>query len=156
MVDARLKDGSRVNAIIPPLSLDGPVLSIRDWRGTASDVQATRVSDVHQGHGRHVRNVCKGPFKCPYLGWYRCGKNYPAELSFSLHSPRSTDCNYRGFSRVAVATASCRETRNTTPNIRAKEKWSARPGKKRPSYETGPDRLLARFAREKLSTCSRL
>ncbi len=29
MVDARLKDGSRVNAIIPPLALDGAVLSIR-------------------------------------------------------------------------------------------------------------------------------
>jgi pilus assembly protein CpaF len=29
MVDARLQDGSRVNAIIPPLALDGPVLSIR-------------------------------------------------------------------------------------------------------------------------------
>jgi pilus assembly protein CpaF len=29
MVDARLADGSRVNAIIPPLSLDGPSLSIR-------------------------------------------------------------------------------------------------------------------------------
>ncbi len=29
MVDARLKDGSRVNAIIAPLSLDGPILSIR-------------------------------------------------------------------------------------------------------------------------------
>jgi pilus assembly protein CpaF len=29
MVDARLSDGSRVNAIIPPLALDGPVLSIR-------------------------------------------------------------------------------------------------------------------------------
>jgi len=29
MVDARLADGSRVNAIIPPLSVDGPVLSIR-------------------------------------------------------------------------------------------------------------------------------
>jgi pilus assembly protein CpaF len=29
MVDARLPDGSRVNAIIPPLSLDGPILSIR-------------------------------------------------------------------------------------------------------------------------------
>jgi pilus assembly protein CpaF len=29
MVDARLKDGSRVNAIIPPLARDGPVLSIR-------------------------------------------------------------------------------------------------------------------------------
>jgi pilus assembly protein CpaF len=29
MVDARLPDGSRVNAIIPPLTLDGPALSIR-------------------------------------------------------------------------------------------------------------------------------
>ncbi len=31
MVDARLPDGSRVNAIIPPLALDGPVLSIRKF-----------------------------------------------------------------------------------------------------------------------------
>ncbi|MFC3283394.1 CpaF family protein [Litchfieldella rifensis] len=29
MVDARLKDGSRVNAIVPPLAIDGPMLSIR-------------------------------------------------------------------------------------------------------------------------------
>src|SRR5438034_7460516 len=29
MVDARLPDGSRVNAIIPPLALDGPCMSIR-------------------------------------------------------------------------------------------------------------------------------
>jgi pilus assembly protein CpaF len=32
MVDARLLDGSRVNAVIPPLSIDGPVLSIRRFR----------------------------------------------------------------------------------------------------------------------------
>jgi pilus assembly protein CpaF len=32
MADARLKDGSRVNAIIPPLALDGPALSIRRFR----------------------------------------------------------------------------------------------------------------------------
>jgi pilus assembly protein CpaF len=32
MVDARLADGSRVNAIIPPLALDGAVLSIRRFR----------------------------------------------------------------------------------------------------------------------------
>lgn len=29
MVDARLPDGSRVNAVIPPLAIDGPLLSIR-------------------------------------------------------------------------------------------------------------------------------
>jgi pilus assembly protein CpaF len=32
MVDARLADGSRVNAIIPPLAVDGPHLSIRKFR----------------------------------------------------------------------------------------------------------------------------
>jgi pilus assembly protein CpaF len=32
MVDARLADGSRVNAVIPPVALDGPTLSIRRFR----------------------------------------------------------------------------------------------------------------------------
>src|SRR5258705_9155111 len=32
MVDARLADGSRVNAVIPPIALDGPTLSIRRFR----------------------------------------------------------------------------------------------------------------------------
>lgn len=31
MVDARLKDGSRINVIIPPLAVDGPILSIRKF-----------------------------------------------------------------------------------------------------------------------------
>ena len=38
MVDARLKDGSRVNVIIPPLAVDGPILSIR--RFGSSPMQA--------------------------------------------------------------------------------------------------------------------
>jgi pilus assembly protein CpaF len=38
MVDARLPDGSRVNAIIPPLALDGPILSIRRFGVRTLDV----------------------------------------------------------------------------------------------------------------------
>ena len=38
MVDARLPDGSRINAIIPPLALDGPVLSIRKFSKTPIDM----------------------------------------------------------------------------------------------------------------------
>ncbi len=41
MVDARLSDGSRVNAIIPPLALDGPVLSIRRF-----SVDPYKISDL--------------------------------------------------------------------------------------------------------------
>ena len=39
MVDARLPDGSRVNAIIPPLALDGPSLSIRKFSRIPIKVQ---------------------------------------------------------------------------------------------------------------------
>jgi pilus assembly protein CpaF len=50
MVDARLPDGSRVNAIIPPIALDGPCLSIRKFRKkalTAEDlIRAGSVSEV--------------------------------------------------------------------------------------------------------------
>ena len=34
MVDARLPDGSRVNVVIPPLAVDGPILSIRRFGST--------------------------------------------------------------------------------------------------------------------------
>jgi pilus assembly protein CpaF len=43
MVDARLPDGSRVNAIIPPLALDGPMLSIRRF-----SVQRPSLEDLVQ------------------------------------------------------------------------------------------------------------
>ena len=38
MVDARLRDGSRLNAIIPPLSLKGPILTIRKFAKELDDV----------------------------------------------------------------------------------------------------------------------
>jgi pilus assembly protein CpaF len=40
MVDARLPDGSRINAIIPPLALDGPALSIRRFGSHRYDITA--------------------------------------------------------------------------------------------------------------------
>jgi len=44
MVDARLPDGSRINAVIPPLALDGPILSIRRFavqRPSLADIIST-------------------------------------------------------------------------------------------------------------------
>ena len=52
-VDARLPDGSRVNAIIPPLALDGPVLSIRRF-----GVSPFKMSDV-LSFGSLVQNMAK-------------------------------------------------------------------------------------------------
>src|SRR5499426_3580299 len=38
LVDARLPDGSRVNAIIPPAAIDGPIMSIRRFRRSALSI----------------------------------------------------------------------------------------------------------------------
>jgi len=45
MVDARLADGSRVNAIIPPLAVDGPLVSIRRFGSKPLDVDDLLTND---------------------------------------------------------------------------------------------------------------
>ncbi len=65
MVDARLADGSRVNAIIPPLAVDGPLLSIRKFARVPIDMDrlvelATfprEFADLLEGVVRARRNV---------------------------------------------------------------------------------------------------
>ena len=49
MVDARLADGSRVNAIIPPLAVDGPLLSIR--RFPAERLKAEDLVSLQRSYG---------------------------------------------------------------------------------------------------------
>ena len=65
MVDARLPDGSRVNAIIPPLAIDGPVMSIRRFSVDPlrlADLVAYRsmtaeMAEVLQGLGKAKMNI---------------------------------------------------------------------------------------------------
>lgn len=39
MVDSRLKDGSRINAVIPPLSLNGPIITIRKFKRNLNNIE---------------------------------------------------------------------------------------------------------------------
>jgi pilus assembly protein CpaF len=65
MVDARLADGSRVNAIIPPLAVDGPLLSIRKFSRVPIDMDQLvelgtfprEFADLLEGVVRARRNV---------------------------------------------------------------------------------------------------
>ena len=65
MVDARLPDGSRVNAIIPPLAIDGPVMSIRRFSAdplrladlVAYGSMTPEMAEVLQGLGKAKVNI---------------------------------------------------------------------------------------------------
>jgi pilus assembly protein CpaF len=58
MVDARLADGSRVNAIIPPLALDGPLVSIRKFsRSRISIDRLIEYGSISQDMARLLEGV---------------------------------------------------------------------------------------------------
>lgn len=63
MVDARLPDGSRVNAIIPPLSLIGPSLTIRKFSKERLDINdLVAFEAVSNDMGEFLRSIVR--FKC--------------------------------------------------------------------------------------------
>ena len=62
MVDARLPDGSRVNAIIKPLAIDGPHLSIRKFKRDAlSGEDLLRHREPHRADARLPQGASCAP-----------------------------------------------------------------------------------------------
>lgn len=61
LVDARLPDGSRVNAVIPPITLDGPSISIRKFAKIPFDLEKlVEIGSMTRG----CAEVLKGVVKC--------------------------------------------------------------------------------------------
>jgi pilus assembly protein CpaF len=58
MLDARLADGSRVNAIIPPLSIDGPAMSLRRFGTIPLDVDSLIQSNTLTGEMALFLEAC--------------------------------------------------------------------------------------------------
>jgi pilus assembly protein CpaF len=66
-VDARLPDGSRVNAVIQPVSIDGPSITIRNSRRTSCRSTVDRVWFTDSQHGRVHPRLCAGtPEHCHF------------------------------------------------------------------------------------------
>ena len=97
MVDARLLDGSRVNAVIPPLALDGPVLSIRRFRtdklGADDLVQNLSITDADDGVPQGRGGL---PAEHHHLGRHRRGQDDAAERAVELHLRQGTHRHDRG------------------------------------------------------------
>jgi len=75
MVDARLKDGSRVNVIIPPLALDGPMLSIRRFAielFRAEDL--IRLGTINEPMAQVLRAIVHGRLNVVISGGTGAGK----------------------------------------------------------------------------------
>ena len=75
MVDARLKDGSRVNAIIPPLALDGPMMSIRRFGIDLLDMEdLIRFGALTEDVANVLRSIVKAKLNVLISGGTGAGK----------------------------------------------------------------------------------
>jgi pilus assembly protein CpaF len=75
MVDARLEDGSRVNAIIPPLALDGPSLSIRRFSRDPLELDdLVAYAALTQEMGELLRGIVKARLNVLISGGTGSGK----------------------------------------------------------------------------------
>ncbi len=75
MVDARLKDGSRVNAVIPPLAIDGPMLSIRRFAVERLGVDSlVEYGSISSEIARLLEKVVKGRLNVLVSGGTGAGK----------------------------------------------------------------------------------
>ncbi len=97
MVDARLADGSRVNAIIPPLAIDGPCLSIRRFgREPVTARNMIENQDAHRTHAGVAFRHGEGTPEYFDLRRHWRRQNNSAECAFRLHSEFRTHRDHRG------------------------------------------------------------
>lgn len=75
MVDSRLKDGSRINAVIPPLSLNGPVITIRKFKKTVGTVDdLIRLGTLTPYMARFIEGCVHGKLNILVCGGTGSGK----------------------------------------------------------------------------------
>src|SRR2546428_3449935 len=75
LVDARLADGSRANAIIPPVALDGPILSIRRFRRRALSIEnLLELGSVSEPMAHLLRGIVRARINALITGGPGSGK----------------------------------------------------------------------------------
>jgi len=85
MVDSRLKDGSRINAVIPPLSLNGPVLTIRKFKKNLETMEdLLRMGTLTSYMARFLDAAVKGKLNILICGGTGSGKTTVLNVLSSL------------------------------------------------------------------------
>ena len=91
MVDSRLADGSRINAVIPPLSTKGPVITIRKFKESMTNIEdLIRIGTLTPDMARFLEAAVKGKLNIIVCGGTGSGKTTLLNIlsSFISHDER--------------------------------------------------------------------
>src|SRR5436190_8856554 len=121
MVDARLPDGSRVNAIIPPLAVDGPLLSIRRFpaeRLKADDLVSFKALSPNMlGFLRHCVNA---KLNCLISGGTGAGKTTLLNVLSSFISDKERIVTIEDAAELQLRQAHVVRLETRPPNVEGK------------------------------------
>ena len=141
MVDARLPDGSRVNAIIPPIALDGPCLSIRKFRKiplTAEDL--LRGGSITEQEIAYLKDRVENRANLIVVGGTGSGKTTFLNMLSSWIPAGRAHRHGRGCSGAAAAPQPCGASGNPSAESRRPARHQCpRPGSQRAAHAPGPD-----------------
>ncbi len=157
MVDARLPDGSRVNAVIPPLSLSGPLITIRKFAKKRLDLEdMIRLGTLTRRDRRLPRALRPGRAQHPHLRRYGHRQDDAAERALARRSPtRTGSSRSRTRPSSSSTSATCCDSRRArrTSRARARSRSGSSCGTPCACGPTGSS--SARSAAPRRSTCSR-
>ena len=142
-VDARLPDGSRVNAIIPPLAIDGPSLTIRKF--AADPYQADDLVEFGTMTSPVVevpRGLRARPHQHHGLRRYRRRQDHDAERAVVVHPRRRAHPHDRGRRRAQAAAAARGPPRVAPAEHRGQGRRSRSATSSATALRMRPDRIV--------------
>ena len=142
MVDARLQDGSRVNAIIPPLALDGPMLSIRRFAAVPlrmEDLVANR--SLTPSLGKLLAAMVKAKMNLLISGGTGTGKTTLLNVLSSSIPPTERIVTIEDAAELQLQQPHVVRLETRPPNIEGKGEVSQR-ALVRNSLRMRPDRVI--------------
>ena len=119
--DARLPDGSRVNAIVPPLAIDGPALTIRKFRKDKLTLeQLVRYGSISPEGAEILKVIGRCRVQRADFRRHRLRQDDAAQLPDPLHRQRRAHRHLRGRRRTAIAAAACGAAGNAAAQSRGR------------------------------------
>ncbi len=157
LVDARLPDGSRVNAVIPPVAVDGPLLSIRRFGKDALQAE-TLVKNLSMTEGMLtlLKACVKARLNIIVSGGTGAGKTTLLNILSELHRRYRAGGHHRRCRGTAVAAAAC-GAHGSSPRERRRRRGHPHQAAchQRPPHASRPHHRGRGARRGMPSTCSR-
>jgi pilus assembly protein CpaF len=141
-VDARLQDGSRVNAIIPPLAIDGPALTIRKFAADPYTVDDLISFGTFSGMGAEfLRGVVEGKITCIVAGGTGAGKTTTLNVLSSFIGDDERIITIEDAAELRLQQPHIVRLEHRPPNIEGKGEVSIR-DLVRNALRMRPDRII--------------